>query len=186
MSRQHQYCILSAEEPSAFHSWVFLTALTKLKAEWQRWLILTRDTAALQRTTRRKNKRIKTEDLIYVLLYIQCIWNDIFLWRLLQAQNWQWGITYPQEKQQGQHFKVKFNVSVDCSNNNCASHSSVLPLITEYTIYQNLYVLYLVFSHYIFYSASLPFVLSHFFSNPRQSWIFWLFVFGVRLHNTAQ
>lgn len=113
--------------------------------------------------------RIKREHLIYVLFYIQCIWNYIFLWRLLQAQNWQWGIIYPQEKWQGQHFKVKFNASVEWSNNNCASHSSVLPFITEHTKYQNFYILYLVSSHNILYSTSLPIVFAYFFSYPRQS-----------------
>lgn len=176
MNRQRWYCILSAAEPSVFHFWIFLTAITKMKAEWQRWLILTRDTAGSQRTTRRKNKRMKREGLIYVLFYIQCIWNYVFFWRLLQAQKWQWGIIYPQEKWQGQHFKVKFNVSVEWSNKNCASHSSVLPLITEYTIYQNLYILYLASSHYILYSTSLPIVFAHFFSNPSLGYFGFLYL----------
>lgn len=121
-----------------------LTAFTKMKAEWQRWLILTRDAAALQRTIRRKNSIRESEqrfDLVFIVHTVNLKWHFPLkaASTLPPTQNWQQGIIYPQEKCQAQHFKMKFSV-LSVSNNNCASHLSVLPFSVAHTIYLDLYL----------------------------------------------
>lgn len=173
MNRQHWYCILSAEESSAFHFWIFLTPLTKTRAEWQRWLILTRHTAGLQRTTRRKTRESR-----WKTWFASCSTCSVsgMIFSFEDASSTELTMRYNlfTWEMQGQPFKVKFNVSVEWSNNNCASQSSVLSFIKEYITYQHFYILSSVSSHYMLYSASLAIVLAY-FSNSRQSWIFSLY-----------